>query len=80
MSIDVISEIWKAVKGSIDENDLDITAEALVNILIDNDYEPSEIKTFFKRDTQVMEALGYYTQSLEEEEDEDYDDLEDDDY
>ena len=79
MSLTVISEVWRALKVEIDENNLPDAAESLVNVLIDNDYDTEEIKDAFRREPVVMEALrdndSQYDEEEEEleEEEEDYD-------
>ena len=76
MSITVIHEVWRALKSEIDETVLPDAAESLVDVLIQNDYEASDIKAEFRRDTYVMDAVKAYiaSQEDEEEDDEDYDD------
>lgn len=83
MSITVAAEIWRALKVEIDEANLPDAAESLVDVLIQNDYEASDIKAEFRRDSDVMDAVKAYIASQEEdeeeyeeeeEEDEDYDD------
>ena len=83
MSITVVAEVWRALKVEIDEANLPDAAESLVDVLIQNDYEASDIKAEFRRDSDVMDAVKAYIASQEdeeeeyeeeEEEDEDYDD------
>ena len=81
MSITLAAEVWRALKGEIDEANLPDAAESLINVLIDNDYESADIKAEFRRDSDVMDALREYNASQEdeeeyeeEEEEEDYDD------
>jgi len=74
MSIGIVAEVWKAIKTEIDDANLPDAAESLVTVLIDNDYEADEIKSEFRRDSHVMDALKSHTSlQEEEEEDEDYD-------
>lgn len=89
MSLTVISEIWKIIKPSIEVGDSSAAAELLVNYLVDHDYDREEIKTLFKRDSDVQEALSFYLEkpedslkALEEYDDDidDYYDEDDDDY
>ena len=88
MSIIVIAEVWKALKHEIDDANLPDAAEALVNVLIDNDYEIAEIKSAFRRESEVLGAIRYHNSQIEDEEeyeeeeaDEDYDeDYDDDEY
>ncbi len=83
MSITVIHEVWRAIKSEIDDANLPDAAESLVDVLIQNDYEASDIKAEFRKDSNVMDAVKAYVASQEdeeeyeedeEEEDEDYDD------
>ena len=83
MSITVVAEVWRAIKGEIDDANLPDAAESLVDVLIQNDYEASDIKAEFRRDSDVMAAVKAFIASQEEdeeeyeeedEEDEDYDD------
>ncbi len=83
MSITVIHEVWRAIKSEIEEVNLPDAAESLVDVLIQNDYEASDIKAEFRKDSEVMDALKAFIASQEdeeeeyeeeEEEDEDYDD------
>jgi hypothetical protein len=77
MSITVIHEVWRALKTEIDETVLPDAAESLVDVLIQNDYEASDIKAEFRRDSHVMDAVKAFVASQEEEED-DYEEEEDD--
>jgi hypothetical protein len=78
MSITVIAEVWGALRGEMDENNLSYAAEALVNVLIDNDFEAADIKEAFRRDPAVMDALRDYKSQFEEEfEEEEYEEDED---
>ena len=76
MSIAIVAEIWRALKQEIDSANLDDAAESLINILIDNDFETAEIRSAFRGDSVVMDALSDYNSQLEDEED--YDDDEED--
>ena len=78
MSITVIHEVWRALKTEIDETVLSDAAESLVDVLIQNDYEASDIKAEFRRDIHVMDALKAFMASQEDEEEDDYEEEEDD--
>jgi hypothetical protein len=80
MSITVIHEVWRALKSEIDENSLPDAAESLVDVLIQNDYEASDIKAEFRRDVHVMDAVKAYIASQEDEEEEEYEEEDDEDY
>jgi hypothetical protein len=80
MSITVIHEVWRALKSEIDENSLPDAAESLVDVLIQNDYEASDIKAEFRRDSDVMDAVKAYIASQEEEDDYEEEEEEEEDY
>jgi hypothetical protein len=72
MSLDVISEVWDALREHIDLSVRDDAADTLVNFLIDNNYEIEDIKNTFK-DKDITKALkGYAEQHFQEEEYEDF--------
>jgi hypothetical protein len=81
MSLDMISEVWDTLRSHIDSNDRKDAADSLINLLIDHNYEVSEIKTEFKGDKDIMAAIKYYTEQheVEEEYDDDGDDNDDND-
>ncbi|MEI6597981.1 MAG: hypothetical protein WCL22_02960 [bacterium] len=72
MSLDVISEVWDALREHIDLSERDDAADTLVNFLIDNNYEIDDIKDAFK-DKDITKALkGYTEQHFQDEEYEDF--------
>ena len=76
MSLDLISEVWDALRGHIDLNDRKDAADALVNLLIENNYETEDIKEEFRGDKDITTALKYYARQHDyEEEYDDQDDL-----
>lgn len=82
--VNLSSEVWFELKRYIQQVDRADAAEALVNVLIDNDISAEEIKDTFKGDGEVKRALQSYLDDHADDEeeyddDEDYDD-EDDDY
>lgn len=79
MSLDLVAEVWDALREHIDFNDRREAADTLVHFLIDSNYEIDDIKEAF-RDKDITAALkGYADENFpDEEEDEDYDsDLDD---
>ncbi len=79
MSLALIHEIWKVVRPSLETGDVDEAAEMLVNYLVDNDYDTADIKSTFKRDAAIQEALSFFVEKPDdglyhEEEEEDFDD------
>lgn len=76
MSLDFVSEVWDALRSHIDFNERSDAADSLINLLIDNNYEPEEIKDAFRGDKELLSALKDYLEqhdSEEEYDDEDYD-------
>ena len=84
MSISLISEVWKLLKPSIENGDVESAAEILVNYLVEEDYASTqEIKTAFRGDKEIKEALDFFMETPEDglyHEEEDYNDLYDDYY
>ena len=81
MSLDVISEVWDALREHIDLSERNDAADTLVNFLIDNNYEIDDIKDAFK-DKDITKALkGYAEEHFQEDDYEEYDeDIDTDDW
>jgi len=79
MSLDFVAEVWEALISHVDFNDRADAADSLVNLLIDNDYEATDIKEAFRGYKEVTIALKEYTDQIEEEYEEYDDDTESDD-
>jgi hypothetical protein len=77
MAVNLANEVWQELKRYVNGMDRAEAAEALVSVLIDNDVSAEEIKTAFKSDSEVKQALKQYLDDHVDEDD--YDD-EDDDY
>ena len=78
MSLSIVSEVWEVLREHVDFNDRSEAADALVNYLMDNNYEVDDIKDEFK-DKDVTKALkGYAEQHFQEEEYEEYEDEDED--
>jgi len=78
MSLNLISEVWDALRQHIQLADKSDAADTLVNLLVDNGFDADEIKESFRGDKDIASALLYYS-----EQEECYDsnsDYEDDDY
>jgi hypothetical protein len=86
MSLDLVTEMWATFKPLLATSDRPEAAESFVNILIDHDYDPKELKKVFKKDGNIVNALGLYEvdevdeETSEDEDDYDYYEEEDDDY
>jgi hypothetical protein len=76
MAVDLANEVWQELKRYVNGMDRAEAAEALVSVLIDNDVSAEEIKSAFKSDSEVKQALKQYLDDHADDED-DYDDEED---
>ena len=76
MSLNFVSEVWDALRSHIDYGERKDAADSLINLLIDNNYEPEDIKESFRGDKELLTALKDY---LEEHDlGEEYEDYEED--
>lgn len=76
--LDLIAEVWDALKFIIDSNDRTEAADVIVNLLIEHDYEVADIKDAFKGDHKINAALrGYIAAHEDDIVDEDADEPED---
>lgn len=80
MAVDIVHEVWQELKRHISTADRAEAADALVNLLIDNDYDAEQIRDAFKGDNDVKRALQSFLDDAEEDLDEDEDDDYSDDY
>lgn len=88
MSVDLAYDLWNELKRFIGGADRAEAADSMVNLLIDNDIDPDEIRSTFKSDSEVKRAIEVYLDDRSDDDDEDYeedyddadDDYEDDDY
>jgi hypothetical protein len=85
MAVNLANEVWQELKRYVNGMDRAEAAESLVGVLIDNDVSAEEIKSAFKSDSEVKQALKQYLDDhAEDDDDEDYDNYddeeEDDDY
>jgi len=75
MSLELVTEIWAAMKPLFATSDRPEAADTFVNVLIDNDFDPKELKRAFKKDGNIVNALGLYeVDEVDEQEDEDEED------
>jgi hypothetical protein len=73
---DLAREIWWELKSYINEIDRGDAAETLVSMLVDQDFDVDDIKSAFKGDSHVRQALASYAAEDAEAEQEDEDDEE----
>lgn len=76
MSLDLVAEVWDALRSHVDLNERKDAADTLINMLIDNNYEAADIKDAFRGDKDILGALKFYAEQHEED---DYEDDEDED-
>lgn len=77
MSLDLVSEVWDALRYHIEPSDRSDAADTLINLLIDNNYESDDIKEAFRGDKEVLKALKGYMDNHDND-DEYHEDLDDD--
>jgi hypothetical protein len=83
MAVNLANEVWQELKRYVNGMDRAEAAESLVSVLIDNDISAEEIKTAFKSDSEIKQALKQYLDDHVDDDDEDdykEEDDEDDDY
>jgi len=86
MSLELVTEVWAAMKPLFATSDRPEAAETFVNVLIENDFDPKDLKRVFKKDGNIINALGIHDDiDYNEDEDDEYgyddhEDEEDDDY
>jgi len=79
MTEQIASDIWREIKRYINEPDRMDAASTIIDVLIDNDSDPADIKEAFASDSIMKKALSAYLDRYEAEEE--YDDSEEiDDY
>jgi hypothetical protein len=80
MSVEVAYDIWTEFRRFLSTPDRAEAADALVNVLIDNDYDAEDIRAAFKGDNDVRYALQSYLDDAEQDLDEDPEDYDEDEY
>lgn len=82
MDLTLIAETWDVLRHHIDLNSRKEAAEELVAYMIENNCEPEDIKEVFHGDKEIIKALMIYDDQSLQDEDEDYydDDYDDEEY
>lgn len=81
MSLDIVTEVWDALRSHIDILERKDAADTLVNLLVDSGFDADEIKESFRGDKDIGNALKYYLEQNEvEEEYEEYEEDDDDEW
>ena len=74
MSVELTHDLWQELKRYISVVDRDEAADIVVNMLIDNDYDITDIRQAFKSDSDVKRALQHHVDDADEDEEEEFDD------
>ena len=74
MSVELTHDLWQELKRYISVVDRDEAADIVVNMLIDNDYDITDIRLAFKSDSDVKRALQHHVDDADEDEEEEFDD------
>ena len=80
MSVELTHDLWQELKRYISVVDRDEAADIVVNILIDNDYDITDIRQAFKSDSDVKRALQHHVDDADDDEEEEFDDHDSDEY
>ena len=84
MSVDLAAAVWEELKRYVGTLDRTEAADAMVNLLIDSNFDSDEIRDAFKGDPEIKKALNAYVSDRSDDEEEsddedaDYDDDEED--
>ena len=74
MSVELTHDLWQELKRYISVVDRDEAADIVVNMLIDNDYDITDIRLAFKSDSDVKRALQHHVDDADEDEEVEFDD------
>jgi hypothetical protein len=82
MNLTFVAEVWDLMAYYIDTNDRLAAATTLVDLLIDNNHNASEIRAAFVGEKEVLRALEAYDDSYDDDtyDDDDIDDEGDNDW
>jgi hypothetical protein len=80
MSLDMVAEVWDALRSHIDLSERKDAADTLVNFLVDSGYDADEIKESFRGDKEIGKALAYYREQHDTEEEYEDDEEEDEEW
>ena len=80
MSVEVAHDLWNELRRFLSTPDRAEAADAVVAVLIDNDYDAEDIRAAFKGDKDIKQALESYLDDADEDIEDDPDDLDEDEY
>jgi hypothetical protein len=78
MSVDLAAAVWEELKRYVGTLDRTEAADAMVNLLIDSNFDSDEIRNAFRGDPEIKKALNAYLKDHADDETEDSDDGDDD--
>ena len=80
MSVEVAHDLWNELRRFLSTPDRTEAADAVVAVLIDNDYDAEDIRQAFKGDKDIKQALESYLDDTQDDVDEDPEDYDEDEY
>ena len=80
MSVDLAQAVWEELKRYIGTLDRVEAADALVNLLVDSNFDADDIRDAFRGDPEVKKALSAYLADHADNDDADDEYEEDDEY
>ena len=80
MSVTVANDLWNELRRFLSTPDRAEAADAVVAVLIDNDYDAEDIRSAFKGDKDIKQALESYIDDTDLDSDDDTEDLDEDEY
>jgi hypothetical protein len=70
MSVDLAAAVWEELKRYIGTLDRTEAADAMVNLLIDSNFDSDEIRDAFKGDPEIKKELNAYISDRSDDEEE----------
>ena len=80
MSVAVANDLWNELRRFLSIPDRAEAADAVVAVLIDNDYDAEDIRAAFKGDKDIKHALESYLDDNDSDPEEDLEDFDEDEY
>lgn len=80
MELNLINDLWSELKIFVPQTDRDDCADALVSMLIDDDFEAEDIRSAMGHDIHIKRALSSYLQTDDFDDEDPEDEFEDDKY
>jgi hypothetical protein len=71
MSVDLAAAVWEELKRYIGTLDRAEAADAMVNLLVDSNFDSDGIRDAFRGDAEIKKALNAYISDREDDEDDD---------